>query len=119
MARRHGVRVVNWHVAYRKGCFLFSHGDTYHHTLLSEPTSTWEDMAWSPESDRRIAEYLQSRWYGTEDWIVYHTKVDPAPGWDRVIRTQKFSWNADGSPNFGVPVPSSPAIPMPSGQCKP
>ena len=55
----------------------------------------------------------------TEDWIVYHTKVDPAPGWDRVIRTQKFSWNADGSPNFGVPVPSSPAIPMPSGQCKP
>src|SRR5439155_24510175 len=72
VARRHGVRVVNWHVAYRKGCFLFSHGDTYHHTLLSEPSSTWEDMEWSPECDRRIAEYLQSRWYGTEDWTVFH-----------------------------------------------
>jgi GH43 family beta-xylosidase len=55
----------------------------------------------------------------TEDWIVYHTKTDPSPGWNRVIRTQKFGWNADGSPNFGVPVPSGQAIAMPSGQCKP
>jgi GH43 family beta-xylosidase len=55
----------------------------------------------------------------TEDWIVYHTKVDPSPGWNRVIRTQKFTWNADGSPNFGSPLPVSQLIPMPSGQCKP
>lgn len=55
----------------------------------------------------------------TEDWIVYHTKVDPSPGWNRVIRTQKFTWNADGSPNFGTPVPNSRNLPMPSGQCKP
>lgn len=54
----------------------------------------------------------------TEDWIVYHTKIAPSPGWDRVIRTQKFTWNADGSPNFGVPIPSSQNVPMPSGQCK-
>lgn len=53
----------------------------------------------------------------TEDWIVYHTKVDPSPGWNRVIRTQRFSWNADGSPNFGVPVPSGLPVTMPSGQC--
>lgn len=56
---------------------------------------------------------------GTEDWIVYHTKVSPAPGWDRVIQTQKFTWNADGTPNFGVPVPPSRSIAMPSGQCPP
>ena len=55
---------------------------------------------------------------GTEDWIVYHSKKDPAPGWNRAIRTQKFTWNTDGSPNFGVPVPSSRALAMPSGQCK-
>jgi GH43 family beta-xylosidase len=55
---------------------------------------------------------------GTEDWIVYHTKVDPAPGWNRDIRTQKFIWNADGSPNFGVPVATGGSIPMPAGQCK-
>jgi len=37
VARQEGVRVSNWNVAYRKRRFIFSHGDTYHHTLLSEP----------------------------------------------------------------------------------
>jgi hypothetical protein len=72
VARAHGVRVVNWHVAYRAGCFIFSHGDTYHHTLVSEPVATWEDMDWSPELDHQIDEYLKSRWFGTNDWIVFH-----------------------------------------------
>ncbi|HEX6557990.1 MAG TPA: glycoside hydrolase family 43 protein [Longimicrobiales bacterium] len=55
---------------------------------------------------------------GTEDWIVYHSKIDAQPGWNRVIRTQKFGWNADGSPSFGTPVPSGVEIDVPSGQCK-
>ncbi|MFN2635846.1 MAG: family 43 glycosylhydrolase [Gemmatimonadaceae bacterium] len=55
---------------------------------------------------------------GTEDWIVYHSKVDPSPGWNRVIRTQKFGWNANGSPNFGTPVATGESIQMPAGQCK-
>jgi GH43 family beta-xylosidase len=54
----------------------------------------------------------------TEDWIVYHSKVDPAPGWNRVLRAQKFTWNADGSPSFGTPVSTAQAINLPSGQCK-
>lgn len=55
---------------------------------------------------------------GSEDWIVYHAKTSTTPGWDRVIRTQPFGWNADGSPDFGTPVPSGEEIPMPSGQCE-
>jgi Predicted beta-xylosidase len=54
----------------------------------------------------------------TEDWIAYHSKIDPSPGWDRAIRTQRFTWNADGSPNFGTPTPTGQAVAMPSGQCK-
>lgn len=54
---------------------------------------------------------------GSENWIVYHSKLDPAPGWNRVIRTQKFGWNADGSPNFGTPTPPGAMLKMPSGQC--
>jgi GH43 family beta-xylosidase len=54
----------------------------------------------------------------TEDWIAYHSKVDPAPGWNRVLRVQKFTWNVDGSPNFGTPVSTAQAISLPSGQCK-
>lgn len=72
VARHHGVRVVNWHVAYRKRCFVFSHHDTYHHTLMSEPTSNWENIEWTPETEKEILEYLNSRWWGTNDWITYN-----------------------------------------------
>jgi GH43 family beta-xylosidase len=55
---------------------------------------------------------------GSERWIVYHAKTQNAPGWDdRVIRMQKFTWNADGTPNFGTPVASGVPVLVPSGQC--
>lgn len=55
---------------------------------------------------------------GTESWIVYHAKTVNGPGWDdRVIRMQEFTWNSDGSPNFGTPVPAGQSLPVPSGQC--
>ena len=74
VCRRMGVRVVNWNPAYRKKSFIFSHGDTYHHTLMSEPVSNWESMPWSPEMEEAIMAYLKSRWQGTEDWIWFHEK---------------------------------------------
>jgi GH43 family beta-xylosidase len=55
---------------------------------------------------------------GTEDWIVYHSKISTTPGWDRDIRIQKFGWNADGSPSFGTPVPAGQPLAVPSGECK-
>jgi GH43 family beta-xylosidase len=56
---------------------------------------------------------------GLEDWIVYHSKVDSTPGWNRAIRTQKFAWHADGSPDFGTPVASGVPTRDPSGECAP
>lgn len=53
----------------------------------------------------------------SESWIVYHAKTSTTPGWDRVIRMQKFGWRADGSPDFGIPAESGRQIAMPSGQC--
>ncbi len=55
---------------------------------------------------------------GTESWIVYHTKVSPEPGWNRVIHMQPFSWNKDGTPNFGAPVSGGQKLARPSGGCK-
>jgi hypothetical protein len=72
VARREGVRVINWNPAYRKQCFIFSHHDTYHHTLLEEPTSHWEDLEWNSEMEAEIMAYLKSRWQGTNDWIWFH-----------------------------------------------
>jgi hypothetical protein len=74
IARKRSVRVVNWQVAYRKKCFIFSHHETYHHTLLSEPTAGWENMPWSPHIEETIDNYLRSRWYGTNDWIWFHNQ---------------------------------------------
>jgi GH43 family beta-xylosidase len=53
---------------------------------------------------------------GTEDWIIYHAKVDTGPNWNRVIRAQRFTWRADGSPDFGQPVANGVALPVPSGE---
>ena len=71
VARKLGVKVVNWNPAYRKHCFIFSHGDTYHHTLMSEPTSAWESMPWNANLDKRLMDYLRSRWRGESDWIRF------------------------------------------------
>jgi GH43 family beta-xylosidase len=43
-------------------------------------------------------------WNG-QDWIVYHTAKHSNAGWDRHVRAQRFTWSADGSPNFGMPLP--------------
>jgi len=55
---------------------------------------------------------------GTEDWIVYHANSSAGGGCDmnRSTRAQKFTWNADGTPNFGTPVRAGVAIAAPSGE---
>jgi hypothetical protein len=72
VARREGVRVSTWSVAYRKRRFIFSHDDTYHHTLMNEPCEQWEDAALSEDQDRELMQYLASRREGLFDWIVFH-----------------------------------------------
>ena len=54
----------------------------------------------------------------TENWVVYHSKKAESPGWDRDVRAQKFSWNADGSPRFGIPVEAGVPTKRPSGEMK-
>jgi len=76
VCRAQGVRVVNWVVAYRANSFIMSHGDTYHHTLMTEPVSAWEDMAWGERQRGEILAYLKSRWRGSRDWIGFHEKPE-------------------------------------------
>ena len=72
VCRAEGVRVVNWNPGYRSRTFIFSHHNTYHHTLMDEPTSMWEDQGWDDEREQRVLEYLESRWSGSRDWIYFH-----------------------------------------------
>jgi GH43 family beta-xylosidase len=54
---------------------------------------------------------------GTEDWIVYHANDSALGGCDsgRMTRVQRFTWNDDSTPNFGVPVAVTETIDAPSG----
>lgn len=55
---------------------------------------------------------------GKEDWIIYHANSLAAQGCGnaRNPRMQKFTWNTDGSPNFGQPVAVNTSIRKPSGE---
>jgi GH43 family beta-xylosidase len=55
---------------------------------------------------------------GTQDWIVYNANNSTSGGCDmnRTTRAQPFTWNADGTPNFGVPVATGTPITAPSGE---
>jgi GH43 family beta-xylosidase len=52
---------------------------------------------------------------GTEDWIFYHAATNSGAGWNRSIRMQRFTWDANGYPDFGQPVPAGVVLADPSG----
>jgi len=53
----------------------------------------------------------------SEYWIVYHANDTPEGGCDdgRTTRVQQFTWNEDGTPNFGEPVSTETVIDAPAG----
>jgi GH43 family beta-xylosidase len=53
---------------------------------------------------------------GKENWILYHANSQPAPGWGgyRSPRALPFTWNADGTPNFGEPVKTGVLLAVPA-----
>ncbi|MBN2484951.1 MAG: family 43 glycosylhydrolase [Bacteroidales bacterium] len=57
---------------------------------------------------------------GSEDWIMYHAKGTTANGWDgRMPHLQKFYWDENDNPEFGIPHPQGAKIPVPSdGSCQ-
>jgi hypothetical protein len=97
VARRHGQRVVNWIQSYRKNSFIFSHDDTYHHTLMNEPVSNWIDIEWSDEIEAELLAYLKSRWTGAEDWISFNRA--PETELDVIERTTGIDFS---KPSIGL-----------------
>jgi GH43 family beta-xylosidase len=53
---------------------------------------------------------------GRQDWILYHANSLPGQGCGkfRSPRAQQFSWNKDGTPNFGEPVKEKVALVVPA-----
>lgn len=55
---------------------------------------------------------------GSQDWIVYHGNASSSQGCGstRSTRAQSFTWNPNGTPNFGSPVSTSTSLAVPSGE---
>ncbi len=53
---------------------------------------------------------------GKQDWILYHANNAPGLGCgkQRSPRMQQFTWNTDGTPNFGIPVKEGVYLDAPS-----
>lgn len=55
---------------------------------------------------------------GSENWLVYHGNNKATDGCSatRSARAQPFSYKADGTPDFGTPVPEGQTVAAPSGE---
>lgn len=86
IARKHNIPVVVYGIPYRKGRIWLSHNDTYHHTLVTEPTSRWEHLSLTPEQEQNLDSYMNSRLSGGCDYVTYH----PRPIENREILRQEL-----------------------------
>ena len=53
---------------------------------------------------------------GSEDWMLFHSKKTKKDGWDRQVHARRFSWSANGLPNFGQPLAPTERIAVPAGR---
>lgn len=51
---------------------------------------------------------------GTEDWIIFHAKLETKPNWNRAVHAQRFTWDRSGLPVFGAPVAAGVRLATPS-----
>jgi GH43 family beta-xylosidase len=102
---------------YKMGMLTYNGGDP----LLS---SSWTKSA-NPVFQRSNANSVYGPGHGNffvtpsgEDWMAYHANASTSGGCDmnRTTRVQRFSWNADGTPNFGTPLSLSTQITPPAGE---
>lgn len=67
-----GIPVTVYGAPYRAGTVYFSHHQTYHRTLITEPNSYWEDDALDAGQQEKLAAYMASKLAGGRDVVNYH-----------------------------------------------
>ena len=76
-ARSQNVNLMTWTASYRKGTFIFSPDETYHYSMVTEPTSNWDRLVLTKSQESTLDKYMASRWSGENDWIKFSdSKVD-------------------------------------------
>lgn len=75
VCRRANVPVINWNLAYRDRSVLFSHGDTYHRSMIGETNELWEQLPFEGADEIELTTYLKSRRSGSNDWISFQSEA--------------------------------------------
>lgn len=70
--KKKNIRSVVYIPSYRKNTFIFSHNDTYHKTMISEPNEKWVTLNLDSKKRSLIKGYLESRKTGENDWIWFN-----------------------------------------------
>ena len=79
VCKARSIPAVIYGFPYRKGTVWLSHEETYHRSLVDEPTSHWDTETMDDTRRALIVEYLKSRETGGRDNVNYH----PNPILDR------------------------------------
>ena len=102
---------------YRMNLYRFD-GDSLEDFGNNSKWTTWENAftATSNVSGPARASFVKSA-DGTEDWMVYHSRVykEVEDNWWCQNNIKKFTWDEDGTPNFGVPASTNRKYDLPSG----
>ena len=83
-AKKQGVHIVIFTPAYRKNTYLFTHNETYHKTLQDETAGNWGQLSLSDEHNKDLDEYLNSRRWGSQDFVTYHP--NPLENKEKIIK---------------------------------
>ena len=70
-ARKLKVNCSAWTTGYRRNSIIVTRNDSLHRQLIYEDNSTWEQMKFDKKNEKKIDEYLKSRWVGDTDWEFY------------------------------------------------
>jgi hypothetical protein len=100
VARENQVSLMTWTSSYRKGTFIFSPDETYHYSMVTEPTSNWEELELTKKQLSVLDKYMNSRWRGDNDWIKFSdSKVDQSVSKKRksdfFLALTSVTWDAE------------------------
>ena len=105
-----------WGPNYKLGMLTYLGGDP----LKVESWSKYPEPLFQRSDERGVFGPGHNTFFkspdGTEDWMAYHANdlEGDVCGMGRTPRIQKFGWNDDGTPDFGIPVATGTELEVPS-----